>query len=93
MPERNISADVSRDRKAAFLTGWSRKASAWAVCHQGRQHVGLLMCTMSSSNGEAAANEWNAVLCSAVVGEVDEEMDSSIDFATIRSQPLGVISH
>ena len=51
------------------------------------------MCTMSSSNGEAAANEWNAVLCSAVVGEVDEEMDSSIDFATIRSQPLGVISH
>ncbi|KAL3162965.1 U4/U6-U5 snRNP complex subunit lsm8 [Trebouxia sp. C0010 RCD-2024] len=29
----------------------------------------------------------------AVVGEVDEEMDSSIDFATIRSHPLGVISH
>lgn len=36
---------------------------------------------------------WAAVLCSAVVGEVDEEMDSSLDFATIRSQPLGVISH
>ena len=50
------------------------------------------MCTLSSSTGEAAVTVF-AVLCSAVVGEVDEEMDSSIDFATIRSQPLGVISH
>lgn len=52
------------------------------------------MCTMSCSTGETAVHKmWIAVLCSAVVGEVDEEMDSSIDFATIRSQPLGVISH
>jgi len=34
-----------------------------------------------------------SVICRAVVGEVDDEMDSSIDFAHVRSQPLGVISH
>ena len=30
---------------------------------------------------------------SAVVGEVDDDLDASIDFARLRSQPLGIISH
>lgn len=29
----------------------------------------------------------------AVVGEVDDDLDASIDFARLRSQPLGVIGH
>lgn len=33
------------------------------------------------------------MLCSAVVGELDEELDADLDFEKIRAQPLKPVTH
>ena len=39
-------------------------------------------------------NECNALcLCRAVIGEIDEEMDSTLDLTEIRAEPLNAIVH